>query len=636
MCGITGIYSFEKPAAEFSQDLVKSVAALSKRGPDKQAHYIHNQVGLGHARLSIMDVSDAGSQPMTDYTGRYTIIFNGEIYNFLELKDLLKDKEIPFRSTSDTEVLLYLYIQEGPAMLDKLDGFFGFAVYDNVAETLFIARDRIGIKPMLLYHDDQKIIFASEMKAIMAFTILRDLDITSLYTYLQLNYIPGPNTILRHVKKLTPGHAITISRDGKVQKHEFYKIPKTYEDGTVKTLSFDEAKTQLATLLEKGVKDRLIADVPLGAFLSGGIDSSVIVALAGKHTPHMNTFSIGYKDEPYFDETKYAELVAKKFKTNHTTFSLSNSDLYEHLHDILDYIDEPFADSSAIAVYILSQQTRKHVKVALSGDGADEMFAGYNKHYAESRARKSSAVNALLKASAPMLGMMQGSRQSKVGNLMRQVSRYAEGLTMDEKERYWRWCGFIKEQEGLDMLTQSTARHMDKTLYQERKGHILSHIHAGGSFNEVLYTDMHLVLQNDMLTKVDLMSMANGLEVRVPFLAHKFVNFAFSLPAEYKLHGGTRKHILKEAFRDVLPAELFSRPKHGFEVPLLKWFRGELKTLITEDLLEDNFIKEQGIFDPAAITALKKQLFSANPGEVHARIWGLIVFQHWWKKYYAH
>lgn len=634
MCGITGIYSFEKPAADYAEDLQRAVKTLSKRGPDKQAWFMDRQVGLGHARLSILDTSDAGSQPMTDHTGRYTIVFNGEIYNFWQLKELLRDKTIPFRSTSDTEVLLYLYAQEGAAMLKLLDGFFAFAIYDSVEQTLFVARDRMGIKPLVLYHDGEKVIFASEMKAILAYPIKKELDHTSLYTYLQLNYIPSPATIFKQVRKLTPGHALTIKRDGDIQVEEFYKIPRTYEENP-STLTFDAAKTQLANLLEKGVKDRLIADVPLGAFLSGGIDSSVIVALASRHTQHLNTFSIGYKDEPFFDETRYAELVAKKFDTNHTTFSLSNNDLYEHLHDILDYIDEPFADSSAIAVYILCKHTRGKVTVALSGDGADEMFAGYNKHLAEYKARQNNVVNSLLKASRPILGSLQGSRQSKIGNLMRQAGRYAEGLGMSEQERYWRWCAFIGEQEGLAMLAATEAGKVDLATYNERKHTLLSSIKPGGDYNDVLYADMIQVLRNDMLTKVDLMSMANSLEVRVPFLAHKFVDFAFSLPANYKLHNGQRKYILKEAFKEVLPDELFNRPKHGFEVPLLKWFRGELRGLIVDDLLEDGFIRQQGIFDPEAISKLKKQLFSANPGEVQARIWGLIVFQHWYKRYFA-
>jgi asparagine synthase (glutamine-hydrolysing) len=315
---------------------------------------------------------------------------------------------------------------------------------------------------------------------------------------------------------------------------------------------------------------------------------------------------------------------------------LTNNDLYEHLFDILDYIDEPFADSSAIAVNILSRHTRSKVTVALSGDGADELFAGYNKHYAEYNARKGSLTNLLLKAGGPVLKTLPQSRNSKTGNLFRQLDRYAQGLNMNEKERYWRWCSFTTEQDAWKALAHLTSSKIDKAAYGQRKKEILQYINKGGSFNDVLYSDMHLVLQNDMLTKVDLMSMAHGLEVRVPFLAHNFVNFIFSLPSEYKIHNGERKRILKDAFRDMLPAELFSRPKHGFEVPLLKWFQGELRSLITDDLLSDSFIRAQGIFDPGAINQLKKQLFSSSPGEVQARIWGLIVFQYWCKKYLAH
>lgn len=637
MCGIAGLYHFQKQAEEFKGAFDKAGAALSKRGPDNLDRRYLGHVGLLHARLSILDTTMAGAQPMSDNEDRYTIVFNGEIYNYQELKaKYLADKGIDFHSTSDTEVLLYLYKDLGKEMLQELNGFFAFAIYDKQDGSLFIARDRMGIKPLLIYRDADQVIFASEMKALLSFPIKRELDPVALRMYLQLNYTPAPLTMLKRVSKLDAGSYMTISAKGEVHMDKFYTIPRTYSTQPY-SKGYEQAKTELIGLLDASVQKRLISDVPLGAFLSGGIDSSAIVALATRHTPHINTFSIGYKDEPFFDETYYAELVAKKFGTQHTTFSLSNNDLYEHLFDILDYLDEPFADSSAIAVYILCKQTRQKATVALSGDGADEMFGGYNKHYAEYKALQGSVVNELVKASGPVLGMLPKSRNSKVGNLFRQLDRFATGMRMTPAERYWRWCAFIDEDEALDLLGDNVRQLAVKQngIYKNIKETILAVTGEDACLNDVLYTDMHLVLQNDMLTKVDLMSMANSLEVRVPFLDHNVVDFAFSLPDDMKVFKGFKKRIVKDAFKDILPEELYTRPKHGFEVPLLKWFRGDLRSLIEDDLLNDKFIEAQGVFDPLAIKQLKAQLFSNDPGEVHARIWGLIVFQYWWKKYLA-
>lgn len=630
MCGIAGIYVFNGEAEHYRSGLQKAVLQLSKRGPDAQGMYFDYKVGLAHARLSIIDVSNAGAQPMTDISGRYTIIFNGEIYNYQDLKQGLLDQGVAFTSESDTEVLLNLYIREGAACLGKLNGFFAFSIYDKEEESLFVARDRIGIKPLLYIHNDKHVIFGSEMKAIMAFPMDKTIDMASLAVYLQLNYIPAPATIFKHVKKLLPGEYLHISRNGVVQKEKYYSIPYERSQAEKEISSYEAEQKTLVGLLDGAVKRRLVADVPLGAFLSGGIDSSVIVALASRHKK-LDTFSIGFADEPYFDETSYAELVAKKFDTNHTVFSLTNNDLYEHLFDILEYIDEPFADSSAIPVYILSKHTRQRATVALSGDGADELLGGYNKHWAEYKVRQGGLVNNLLKWNQPLLGLLPQSRSSKVGNLFRQMNRFAEGAKMSEQERYWRWCSFISQEQALNMLNDKPDLDQLEAL-KERFTHFIS---TGGTINDNLYADMHLVLQNDMLTKVDLMSMANSLEVRVPFLDHTVVEYLFTLPASYKVRNGFRKSILKDAFRTVLPAELYDRPKQGFEVPLLGWFKNELKTLIQDDLLADDLIEEQGIFDVEEIRELKQRLYSNNPGEVHAQIWGLVVFQYWWKKYLA-
>lgn len=630
MCGITGIYAFNQIGSFYMINLGKSMEKLSQRGPDGRGSFIDDYIALGHRRLSIIDTSINGRQPMYDQSERYVIVFNGEIFNYKELRKKQEDKGIRFNSECDTEVLLNLYIEKGKECLHELIGFFAFAVFDKVEKSLFIARDRLGIKPLVYYYDQDKLVFASEMKALLSYNIPCELDYTSLYQYLQLNYIPAPSTIIKDVYKLEPGHYLYI-KDKKVIKEKYYDIPFE-EDQQWMQANYEMQKARLVELMEDSIQRRLIADVPLGAFLSGGIDSSVVVALASRHTEKLNTFSIGYKDEPFFDETKYANLVAKKYNTNHTVFSLTNDDLFEHLFNTLDYIDEPFADSSALAVNILSKHTAKHVKVALSGDGADELFGGYNKHMGEFKVREGGALSELVASLGPIWDILPKSRNGYIANKIRQLQRFAEGKKMKSEERYYRWCSFVGEADALKMLSPNSLQCLALEEFKSRKKQILRHFTSQGTMNEVFRTDVDLVLANDMLFKVDKMSMANGLEVRVPFLDHRIVDYAFSLPVHTKVDGKMKKKIVQDAFQSVLPAELYNRPKHGFEVPLLKWFRRELKGFINEELLKDEFVHEQGIFDVNEVRSLKKQLFSPNPGDSHARIWGLLVFQYWWKK----
>jgi asparagine synthase (glutamine-hydrolysing) len=631
MCGITGIMTFNLVGKFNKIHITAATMCLSKRGPDFQDVYTDEWVGLGHRRLSIIDTSAIAHQPMWDESKRYAIIFNGEIFNYREIRQRLETKGINFTSHSDTEVLLKLYMHEGEKCLQQLNGFFAFCVYDKQEQSFFIARDRYGVKPLLYVFDEDKFIFASEMKSILQYGIDKELDYTSLHTYLHLNYIPAPDTIFNKVKKLLPGQSAKL-KSRKLTIENWYSIPYTQGTAESNPLSYDDAKKRFAHLLESSVQRRLVSDVPLGAFLSGGIDSSVITGLAKKHKPDLHTFSIGFRDEPFFDETSYARLVADHFKTEHTVFSLTNNDLYAHMNSILDYIDEPFADSSAINVYILSKETKKHATVALSGDGADEMLAGYNKHAAVQKLIHKGWKENLIKDLLPLWKLLPQSRNGKLSNTARQLVRFASGAKLSAQERYWLWAGFTKENDINRLLSQSSREKFHQEAFDSRKDQVLKSIPEKHNVNDILYTDMTLVLPNDMLTKVDMMSMANGLEVRTPFLDYELVDFTFSLPADFKINGQMRKRILQDAFRDFLPAQLYNRPKKGFEVPLLKWFRTDMRSLIMDDLLSKKRIEEQGIFNGTEIEALKKQLFSSKPGDVHARIWGLLVFQWWWKK----
>ena len=630
MCGITGIMAFNLVGRMNMIHLTNATMALKKRGPDFQDIYHDDFVGLGHRRLSIIDTSAASNQPLWDESKRYCIVFNGEIFNFKPLRESLLKSGFAFFSQGDSEVLLKLFIRDGEACLNQLNGFFAFCIYDKQEQSFFLARDRYGVKPLLYCHDDDRFLFASEMKAITKFGIDKTLDFESILAYLQLNYIPASQTVFKHVNKLLPGHCIKL-RKGSFTLSRYYSIPTATDIGSA-TLSYEDAKSQFRRLLQESVERRLVSDVPLGAFLSGGIDSSVITGIASQLKPDLHTFSIGFRDEEFFDETDYARLVSKKFNTEHTVFSLSNDDLFAHVHDILDTIDEPFADSSAINVYILSKETRKHATVALSGDGADEMLGGYNKHAAFLRSLNPRWKEKWLSNLYPIFRSFPQSRNNPFSNRIRQAVRFGEGMKLSAQERYWRWASFADGSEAIKLLHPGALVQLSQERFDALKNNWLEPMGSHAGMNEVLLTDMDLVLPNDMLTKVDLMSMANSLEVRTPFLDFELVNFVFSLPSDFKINKTIRKRILQDSFREMLPVELYNRPKKGFEVPMLKWLRREMKSLIEDDLLSEKTIEAQGIFHYPEVLKLKRQLFSTSPGDAHARIWGLVVFQWWWKR----
>ena len=626
MCGIVGIFAKDNIGQLNFSNLRNAVDALHFRGPDSKGIYSDDNIGLGHTRLSIIDTSNAAKQPFSSPDQRYTLVFNGEIYNYKILRKTLERKGYSFKTSSDTEVLLFHLIEFGESGIHDLNGFFGFAFYDKETKETIVARDRFGIKPLHVYEDEHQLIFASELKAIFKFDITKKINSSSLQLYFKFNYIPQPYSILENCKKLEPGELFKW-KDGILEKKKYYKLPFT--PNKYFFTDYKKAQLKLRDLLEESVSKRLVSDVPIGAFLSGGIDSSVITAIASKHTKNLNTFSIGYKDEPLFDETSFANLVADKYKTNHTAFELKNDDLYEQMHKVLEYTDEPFADSSGLAVNILSMHTRKKATVALSGDGADEIFSGYNKHMAEFLVRKKGLQNKIIFAGRPLWKILPKSRNTKIGNLNRQLLRFTDGLKKGNSERYWDWAGILKDHEAGNFLKKTNPQE-----FEYNKKSILDSSLQENDFNGVLFQDVKQVLVGDMLTKVDLNSMNNSLEIRVPFLDHNVVEFAFQIPEKFKIQKGIKKKILQETFKNDLPPELFKRPKHGFEVPLLKWFKGDLRKEIKSNYLNRDFIEHQKIFNWEEISLLHKKLHSKNPEDSAASIWALIVFQHWWKKWY--
>ncbi|MBK8350972.1 MAG: asparagine synthase (glutamine-hydrolyzing) [Saprospirales bacterium] len=629
MCGIAGAYSFKNKIIS-DEWLQNAATSLNKRGPDNQNFISIGNCSLVHARLSIIDTSESANQPIYDATGRYAIIFNGEIFNYQEIKKELEQKGVQFKTQSDTEVLLYAYIQFGETFLHKLNGFFAFAIFDKLEDSLFIACDRFGIKPLYYYSDEDYFFFGSELKTITQFPVKKEINWSSVAAYFQLNYIPGKNSIFKNIQRLEPGHQIFI-HNSEILIKQWYTIPYNALKAEQNQLSYDEQQKKLVELMDDSVRLRLISDVPLGAFLSGGIDSSVVTAMAARHTKHLNTFSIGFEGNSFFDETPYANLVAKHFNTNHTVFKLKNDDLFESLNELLEYTDEPFADSSALLVNILSKFTRKHVTVALSGDAGDELFAGYNKHYGEWQMRNGSWQANVIHLLQPVWQSLPKSRGGGIANKIRQLERFSNGMDLTPAERWWRWCCI----NDLDFVDKLLNDKVDASMAEiiETRQYFSSKVQFDGTLNDDLLADVGMVLPYDMLVKVDRMSMRNSLEVRVPFLDYRIVEFAFSLPVSSKINGNIKKKIVQDAFREILPKELYNRPKKGFEVPLLQWFKTDLKDKILNDWLSDEYIKAQGIFNVETIQQLKLQMLSNNPGDVHAQIWALIVFQNFWRKY---
>lgn len=631
MCGIAGIIANHSLSKEDFIRCQNASNQLAKRGPDAEGIANYDWAILAHRRLSIIDTNAASNQPMEDSSARYSIVFNGEIYNYKILKKDLLEKGYSFKNESDTEVILNGYDCYGTAFLNKLNGFFAFVIYDKQEKTTLVARDRFGIKPLLFYKKEEAFYFASEMKALLEFDIPREIDHTSLYTYLQLNYVPEPHSMIKDVKKLLPGHYLKIDAQNRVQKIPFYQINYPKIDEQYLSISYESAQKEFLEILDRSIERRMVADVPLGTFLSGGIDSSLVTALASRKVKNLSTFSIGFKDDAHFDETEFALEVAKKFNTNHHVFSLSRNDLLESLFETLDYIDEPFADSSALAVNALSRETKKYVTVALSGDGADEMFSGYHKHMGEYLMRQNGLKQKAVKKLSPLWSALPKSRNSTLGNVFRKLDKFATGSSLNKEERYWLWASLLNEADAANLMLKTPQ----KQSYLKRKEEILATITKGTDFNDVLFTDVNLVLQSDMLRKVDLMSMANGLEVRTPFLDHELMNFAFSIHSNYKIDGQMKKKLVQDAARDILPEMLYNRPKKGFEVPLGGWMRNELWSLIDNDLLSYQFIKSQNLFNLSYVNQLKSKLNSADPKDSQANIWAILVFNNWWKKYIA-
>jgi len=636
MCGICGKIDLTGKAVP--QALLRSMTeSFAYRGPDDEGFFFEGPVGLGHRRLSIIDLSPSGRQPMSNEDQTLWLVFNGEIYDFAETRKELVSRGHTLKSHTDTETVLHLYEEEGVACLKHLNGMFGFALWDAPLQRLWLARDRLGKKPLVYYWDGKRLLFASEIKAILRDPeVPRKIDFEALDLYLTLNYIPATWTIFKNIRKLLPGHYLLLEK-GELSIQSYWDIPVNGREPEVPSPSdpvqWNQCKERLRALLDASVRRRLIADVPLGAFLSGGIDSSIIVALMARHSSRpVKTFSIGYKDLPSFDETRYAREVATFNSTEHYEFKLGYKDILDAFPKVLDHFDEPFADSSAVPTYIVSRETKRHVTVALSGDGGDELFAGYRMYLGEYWAKHYARIPGVLRENviAPFIQSLPDARDKPSLELIRRAKKFLRGMSLSFPERF---CGW-REIFPFSMRRKLLRRPPDRNFYldlirqavEEKKG-----LFPEDGINLMLYLDVKGLLPGDMLTKVDRMGMANSLEVRVPFLDYTLVQYVFGLKGSTKLGAWRGKHILLETFKDLLPPLLYNRPKWGFEMPIGAWLRKELKFLIDEYLHKDR-VERQGIFDPRIIRDMVSNHMSGRQ-DTSWQLWNLIVFEHWYEKY---
>ena len=633
MCGIAGILDGQGRAVE--QPLVRRLCeALGHRGPDGEGYYTDGPVALGHRRLAILDLA-GGGQPMSNEDGTLRVVLNGEIYNFGELRTRLEGLGHRFATRSDTEVVVHAYEQYGEACVSQLRGMFAFAVWDHRRQTLFLARDRIGKKPLFYAQVDSQWVFASELRALLQHPRLaRAVDWAALDSYLTYGYVPVPKTIFHGVHKLPPAHWLTLrlrpggSGGPEVHVERYWQL--AYEPKL--RLSEEDAADGLLEVLREAVRLRMIADVPLGALLSGGIDSSIVVALMSQLSDRpVKTFSIGFDDQE-FNELPHARRVAERCGTEHHELIVRPNAL-EVLPTLVRHYGEPYADSSAIPSYYLAKLTREHVKVALNGDGGDECLAGYERYAgglaADRYGRIPTAVRRLAIEPLSRLIPAGGSRRSRV----RQARRFLEVAGQPAPQRYLRWVGYVPTAQKAALYApdfqEQLAGHRAEAWLLEMWDRLTA---TGlGPLDRMLALDVESYLPNDLLVKMDIATMANSLEARSPFLDHEVMEFCARLPAGYKLRGMQLKYLLKNVGKRLLPPETMARRKMGFGVPVGNWMRGELRSW-AEDLLLSPRALKRGYFQPEALRQLVDAHLEGREDR-SSQLWALLWLELWHQEF---
>jgi asparagine synthase (glutamine-hydrolysing) len=622
MCGICGYLSREGPA---TAETVKAMAeTLAHRGPDGERVHLDGPLGLGHRRLSIIDLSDAASEPITNEDGSLWLVFNGEIYNFQEIRRELEGRH-RFRSRGDAETILHLYEERGDNCVAGLDGMFAFALWDSRRKRLLLARDRAGKKP-LFYHDGPRLFaFASEAKALFAHpAVPHERDATALPYFLTYGYVPTPNTLYRGIQALPPAHSMVVTESTIESPRRYWRarFGRGVGDGrSAGRMSNAEAEERFRGLVRRAVERRLVADVPLGAFLSGGLDSSTVVAfMAQAASGRVRTFTIGFAGHTEYDEREHARVVAERFATDHTEFVVEPKAL-ELVDRLVFHHDGPFGDSSAVPTFLLSELTRSRVTVALNGDGGDEVFAGYLRLYGGALSER--APRAAFRALAAVLGVLPEPKDRK--HPLRFAKRFAEAGRLPLLERYLRWNAYFAA-ELKELLRPELAANLDRQRLLESFETSYA-AGEGSTLSRLLQLNFETYLLDDLLVKMDRMSMAHGLETRSPFLDTAVVEFGASLSDRLRMRLGRGKLLLRRAMRDILPESIMKRGKMGFGAPLGAWFRSDLDGFVRERLLEP----KSPIYEylrPEPVAALLARHGSAA-ADLSAQIWALLTLESW-------
>ncbi len=625
MCGIVGIVRGRDRAVD--ADLLQRMCdAIRHRGPDEEGHYLNGRAGLAMRRLAIIDLA-GGQQPMHNEDRSAWIVFNGEIYNYKELRTRLEKHGHEFYTDSDTEAIVHAYEQYGADCPNYLRGMFAFAIWDERTEELFLARDRVGKKPLLYAQVGDQLIFGSEFSALLLHPdIGREVLPEAIHHYLSFMCVPAPLTAYRQIKKLEPGHSLRFTRTGEIKLERYWQ-----PDFTKKVkLSEGEAGARAIELLRDAVRVRLMSEVPLGAFLSGGIDSSTVVALMSEasSTP-VKTFAIGFEEQD-FSELHHARRVAEHVGAEHHEF-IVRPDALAILPTLVEHYGEPYADSSAIPTYYVARETRRHVTVALNGDGGDECFAGYERYaamrMAERYRRLPNALRAGVIEQAISLLPSNELRRSRV----RDLKRFIKAASLPTVERYARWVSVLDGGAKAELYTDDFRRQLNGHESVDQLAPWFASVNGAGVVDAALLTDTMTYLPNDLLVKVDIATMAVSLEARSPFLDHHVIEFAASLPEKYKLRGLTTKYLLKRVLRKLLPAENIDRRKMGFGVPITHWLRGELQGFLRETLLSERG-RKRGLFKPAVVTRLVDEHTARQKDHAH-QLWTLLMLELWYQRF---
>ena len=622
MCGICGFnWKDEQLAREMA-------GRITHRGPDQEGVFTDDRASLAFRRLSIIDLSENGAQPMANEDGTVQLVFNGEIYNFQELREQLTQKGHTFKSRTDSEVIIHAYEEYGDSCVDHLRGMFGFAIYDRTQNRFLLARDRIGIKPLYYTFQNGRFLFASEIKSILADPqVNRQVNHQALYDYLGFEFVPAPQTMFADIHKLPAGHLL-VFENGQVNVRQYWDLRFTGY-GPVPTL--DEAVEELRHQLDTAVKSHLVADVPLGVFLSGGLDSSCLVALMRRHiSGPLKTFTIGYEDKS-FSELDYAAIVARHCETDHQVLMLDtlNSDYVEKT---LWHLDEPMTDLSTVPLYLLCKQAREHVTVCLSGEGADESFAGYDRF-------KASRMNRFFRLIPPplrrqvigrLIGMLPDQPQKK--GAINMLKRFVEGANLDPAGQHLRWQYFLNTTLENNLFQERFRNRISMDPFRQIR-EMAARCDATDQVNREIYLDMRFMMTDSVLMKVDRMSMASSLEIRVPLLDHVLVEFLASLPGSWKLHGMTTKYIFRKALEGLLPEKIVYRGKQGYSLPVKHLLRGELKQYMIERLHDSAILAET--MNRAYMDRLIEEHCSGRQNHNHI-LWALLNVAIWHDRFFEH